>query len=133
MHMDFTEDVDSYTISIFSNTKKQEDVTMECHYELKEGCLTISMPKELDHHSAEQLRMEADLLIDSYRVRNLVFDFSGTEFMDSSGIGVLIGRCRNMSYCGGSVKAQHMNDRIQKIFRISGLHKLMETEAVKYE
>ena len=43
---------------------------MECHYELKEGCLTISMPKELDHHSAEQLRMEADLLIDSYRVRN---------------------------------------------------------------
>ena len=36
---------------------------MECHYELKAGCLTISMPKELDHHSAEQLRMEADLLI----------------------------------------------------------------------
>ena len=65
---------------------------MECHYELNEGCLTISMPKELDHHSAEQLRMEADLLIDSYRVRSLVFDFSGTEFMDSSGIGVLIGR-----------------------------------------
>lgn len=32
---------------------------MECHYELKAGCLTISMPKELDHHSAEQLRMEA--------------------------------------------------------------------------
>ena len=93
---------------------------MECHYELKAGCLTISMPKELDHHSAEQLRMEADLLI----------DFAGTEFMDSSGIGVLIGRCRNMNYCGGSVKAQHMNDRIQKIFRISGLHKLMETEAM---
>ena len=106
---------------------------MECHYELKEGGLTISMPKELDHHSAEQLRMEADLLIDSYRVRNLVFDFSGTEFMDSSGIGVLIGRCRNMSYCGGSVKAQYMNDRIQKIFRISGLHKLIETEAAAYE
>lgn len=50
---------------------------MECHYELKAGCLTISMPKELDHHSAEQLRMEADLLIDSYRVRSLVFDFCG--------------------------------------------------------
>ena len=49
---------------------------MECHYELKAGCLTISMPKELDHHSAEQLRMEADLLIDSYRVRSLVFDIA---------------------------------------------------------
>ncbi|MCI9124989.1 MAG: anti-sigma factor antagonist [Eubacterium sp.] len=106
---------------------------MECHYELKEGCLTISMPKELDHHIAEQLRMEADLLIDSYRVRNLIFDFTGTEFMDSSGIGVLIGRCRNMNYCGGSVKAQHMNERIQKIFRISGLHKLIETEVADHE
>ena len=106
---------------------------MECHYELTKGCLTISMPKELDHHSAEQLRQEADLLIDSYRVRNLIFDFSGTEFMDSSGIGVLIGRCRNMNYCGGSVKAKHMNARIQKIFRISGLHKLMETEVMGNE
>ncbi len=106
---------------------------MECHYELTKGCLTISMPKELDHHSAEQLRQEADLLIDSYRVRNLIFDFSGTEFMDSSGIGVLIGRCRNMNYCGGSVKAKHMNARIQKIFRISGLHKLMETEEMGNE
>ncbi len=106
---------------------------MECHYELTKGCLTISMPKELDHHSAEQLRQEADLLIDSYRVRNLIFDFSGTEFMDSSGIGVLIGRCRNMNYCGGSVKAKHMNARIQKIFRISGLHKLMETEGMGNE
>ncbi len=106
---------------------------MECHYELKEGCLTISMPKELDHHSAEQLRQEADLLIDSYRVRNLVFDFSSTEFMDSSGIGVLIGRSRNMNYCGGSVKARHMNDRIQKIFRLSGLHKLIEMEGMGNE
>lgn len=101
---------------------------MECHYELNEGRLTISMPKELDHHSAEQLRQEADLLIDSYRVRSLVFDFSGTEFMDSSGIGVLIGRCRNMNYCGGKVQARHMNERIRKIFHISGLHNLMETE-----
>lgn len=106
---------------------------MECHYELKKGCLTISVPRELDHHSAEQLRQEADLLIDSYRVRRLVFDFSGTEFMDSSGIGVLIGRCRNMSYCGGIVKARHMNDRIQKIFHLSGLQTLMETEEMGNE
>lgn len=116
-----------------SRSENRRTMTMECHYELKEGCLTISMPRELDHHIAEQLRQEADLLIDSYRVRSLVFDFSGTEFMDSSGIGVLIGRCRNMNYCGGSVRAQHMNGRIQKIFQISGLHKLMETEGIDYE
>ena len=101
---------------------------MECHYELTKGCLTISMPKELDHHSAEQLRQEADLLIDSYRVRNLIFDFSGTEFMDSSGIGVIIGRCKNVRFGGGYVKAVHLNEQIQRVFQLSGLRKIMEVE-----
>ena len=99
---------------------------MECHYELKEGCLTISMPKELDHHSAEQLRMEADLLIDSYRVRSLVFDFSGTEFMDSSGIGVIIGRYKKISYFGGKVFAINTDTRIKRTLMICGLHKVIE-------
>jgi len=99
---------------------------MECHYELKEGCLTISMPKELDHHSAEQLRMEADLLIDSYRVRSLVFDFSGTEFMDSSGIGIIIGRYKKISYFGGKVFAINTDTQIKRTLMICGLHKVIE-------
>lgn len=98
---------------------------MECKYELKDGCLTIQVPKELDHHCATQLRAEADLLIESYRVNRLVFDFAGTEFMDSSGIGVLIGRCKNMHFNGGRVEAQNLNDRVQKIFVVSGLHKMI--------
>lgn len=98
---------------------------MDCKYESKEGCLTIAMPKEVDHHCAQELRKEADLLIGAYHVRKLVFDFAGTEFMDSSGIGVLIGRCKNMNYSGGEVQAQNLNDRIQKIFVVSGLHKLI--------
>ena len=105
---------------------------MECHYELKEGCLTIRMPKELDHHSAQQLREEADLLMDSYCIRALVFDFQGTEFMDSSGIGVIIGRCKNMNYTGGNVTAKHLNERVRKIFMISGLQNLMDMEEEKY-
>ena len=99
---------------------------MEFKYELENGCLTIRVPKELDHHCATQLRAEADLLIDSYRVNKLVFDFAGTEFMDSSGIGVVIGRSRNMNYSGGKVVAENMNERIRKIFVVSGLHKLVQ-------
>lgn len=98
---------------------------MEYKYELRNGCLTIQVPKELDHHCATQLRAEADLLIESYRINRLVFDFAGTEFMDSSGIGVLIGRCKNMRYNGGSVEAQNLNDRVHKIFVVSGLHKMI--------
>ena len=87
------------------------------------------MPKELDHHQASQLRMEADLLIEAYHVKELVFDFAETEFMDSSGIGVIIGRCKNMHYFGGEVVEKNLNDRLQKIFIVSGLHKIMQEMA----
>lgn len=99
---------------------------MECKYQLKDGCMRIAMPKEVDHHCAEQLKKEADLLIGAYHIRRLVFDFAATEFMDSSGIGVLIGRCKNMGYSGGEVSAEHLNERIQKIFVVSGLHRMIK-------
>ena len=66
------------------------------------------------------------MLIGAYHVRRLVFDFSETEFMDSSGIGVIIGRCKNMNYGGGSVEAEHLNARIEKIFLVSGLNKIIK-------
>lgn len=65
---------------------------MEEKYQLKEGCLTIQMPKELDHHEAGRLKMEADFLIGAYHVRRLVFDFRETEFMEQFRDGVIIGR-----------------------------------------
>lgn len=101
---------------------------MECNYELKGGSLTIRMPKELDHHCSMQLRMETDLLLNSYSVRRLIFDFSETEFMDSSGIGVIIGRYKNMNYAGGEVIANHLSPQMKKIFVVSGLHKIIKTE-----
>ena len=55
-------------------------------------------------------------------------DFSGVEFMDSSGIGMMIGRCKNMDFTGGEVRAEHMNGRIRKIFLLSGLHKMVKIE-----
>lgn len=101
---------------------------MKCNYEVKGTSMTIYMPKELDHHCATQLRLEADMLLQSYAVRSLIFDFTETEFMDSSGIGVIIGRCKNMDYAGGEVFARNLNERIQKIFVVSGLHKIVPME-----
>lgn len=104
---------------------------MKQNYELEDGQLVIRIPQELDHHQAERLKQEADLMIESCQVKKLVFDFSETQFMDSSGIGMIIGRCRNMSYYGGEVTARNLNERLQKIFVVSGLHKLIKTEASK--
>lgn len=100
---------------------------MEKYCKMQEGKLIIYVPKELDHHEAGSVKQEADFMIDAYHVKSVVFDFSGTEFMDSSGIGMIIGRCRNMGYYGGSVTARNLNERIRKIFRVSGLHTLIQT------
>lgn len=101
---------------------------MKKYCELQENCLVVYIPRELDHHEANQLKTEADMLIEAYHVKKLIFDFSETEFMDSSGIGVIIGRCRNIGYYGGEAAAQNLSDRLKKIFRVSGLHTLIQVD-----
>lgn len=101
---------------------------MQKYCEREGNSLRVYVPRELDHHEASRLKMEADLMIDTCHVRTLIFDFTQTEFMDSSGIGVIIGRSRKMGYYGGEVYAEHLNGRVQKIFQVSGLHTLIRTD-----
>ncbi len=102
---------------------------MDFQYEVKGHDLTIYVPRELDHHVASQIQETADLMIDTYRIRTVAFDFANTEFMDSSGIGVILGRCRNLGFSGGRVKAVHLNsERVRKIFSMAGLYKLVIVE-----
>ena len=59
------------------------------------------------------------------QLKQVIFDFQETVFMDSSGIGVIMGRYRNMGCLGGKVSAVHVGERIHRIFRLSGLYKLI--------
>ena len=88
---------------------------MERYCEQEKNCLRVYVPRELDHHEVDRLKQEADFFIETGQVKTLVFDFAGTEFMDSSGIGVIIGRSRKMGYFGGEVYAEHLSGRILKI------------------
>ena len=94
-------------------------------YQVQENCLTIFLPKEVDHHNAEEIRKSADSVIEKNHIKYVIFDFKDTEFMDSSGIGVLIGRSRNLSFSGGQVVATNLSPRVEQIFRISGLQRLI--------
>lgn len=98
---------------------------MQTKYEVEDLGLAVWVPKELDHHHADILRAEVEMLIHIHHAKNLIFDFSETDFMDSSGIGVLIGRCRNLGYCNGVVYARNLNGRVKKIFQASGLEKIV--------
>lgn len=95
-------------------------------YEVQENCLTIYLPGELDHHVAEEIKKEADRLIERGHVRYVIFDFTNTEFCDSSGIGVIMGRYKKVCLFGGEVWAAHANERIKKILKMSGAAKIMQ-------
>ena len=98
---------------------------MEHKYDDCTGTLIIRMPREVDHHSAEFLRQETDYIMFSHSVREIIFDFQDTIFMDSSGIGVVLGRCRNLKFSGGKTWAIHLQPRIERIFQMCGLHKVI--------
>lgn len=95
-------------------------------YQVQENCLTIFLPKEVDHHNAEEIRKNADLMIEKNHIKYVIFDFGKTEFMDSSGIGAIMGRYRMIQLIGGEVWAVHTNARIKKILTMSGMTKIMQ-------
>ena len=95
-------------------------------YQVEENCLTIFLPREVDHHNAEKIRRESDRIIGEKHIRYIIFDFGGTDFMDSSGIGVIIGRYRQICLLGGEVWAIHANQRMRQILQMSGMTKIVQ-------
>ena len=69
-------------------------------YEAHGQTLVIHLPKELDHHNCRNLKYETDLLLSENYINKVVFDFSRTEFMESSGIGILLNRYKQMAGSG---------------------------------
>ena len=75
-------------------------------YQVQENCLTIYLPREVDHHNAEEIKREADAVVDRNHIKYVIFDFEKTDFMDSSGIGVIMGRYKTVSLIGGAHERQ---------------------------
>ena len=94
-------------------------------YEAHGTTLVIHLPKELDHHNCRNLRYETDLLLSENYINRVVFDFSRTEFMDSSGIGVLLNRYKQMAGSGGRVTIYGAGKQILRILNIGGIPKFV--------
>ena len=87
--------------------------------------LLVGLDGELDHYCAQSVRRELDGMLRDPTVRQLILDFSGLTFMDSSGIGVILGRYRVLQERGGSVAVIHMNDHVSRIFHMSGMDRVI--------
>ncbi len=92
--------------------------------ENNENVMTAKLMGDIDHHRCAHIRKKIDARADSERPKLLVLDFSRVQFMDSSGVGLVMGRYRQMSLIGGRLKVVNVPANIDRVFRLSGLERL---------
>ena len=101
-----------------------------CNYEseYKDGVLYILLKGEIDHHSAVSVRSCIDERIYELRPKKLIMDLSRIEFMDSSGLGLIMGRYALMQKLSGEFSISNPSDRVLRVFELSGLGRIIKTE-----
>jgi len=98
---------------------------MNIDYIAKDKQLIFEITEEIDHHTTEKIRRRMDNEITKYMPRKIVFDFNQVTFMDSAGIGMLIGRYKMVKMLGGSAELIHVKPSIKKIFEMCGVLKII--------
>lgn len=89
--------------------------------EINDGTVTAFLSGEIDHHTSAEIRREIDTTIERVRPDILQLDFKGVQFMDSSGIGLIMGRYRQMSLLGGNVSVVNIPKHLERLVRLSGI------------
>lgn len=94
------------------------------------SAMHVRLIGELDHHSAAQTRQELDVYLRDHQVKELILDLSGLTFMDSSGIGVIIGRYKLMSGRGGTLSIHKPAPAVDKLLRMSGVYGIVRRAGI---
>ena len=98
---------------------------MKSEYLKKDKLLILEITEEIDHHTTEKIRRRADYEIERFMPRKTIFDFNSVTFMDSAGIGMLIGRYKMAKMFGGTVEIKNVNPNIKRILEMCGVLKLV--------
>ena len=98
---------------------------MDIKYRLENDILYVMLSGELDEYSATYIRDCLDKAFDSNNFESVVFELSSLEFMDSTGIGVLIGRYKKLKKRNKSIYIANPTRTIEKIFNMSGIYDIM--------
>ena len=104
---------------------------MKCRMNVSENMLTAYLDGEIDHHSVKPVREEIDSTIDRLQPKALALDFSGVTFMDSSGIGLVMGRYRKIAPYNAQLYVFNPPPSIAKVMRLSGIDKIAKIENSK--
>jgi len=98
---------------------------LEGEFVKEDKLLLVKITEEIDHHTTEKIRRIVDNEITRYMPRKVVFDFNKVSFMDSAGIGMIIGRYKTANMVGGVVEMVNVKPSIKKIFEMSGVSKII--------
>lgn len=106
---------------------------MESTYKKEDKQLIFKINEDIDEYSAQKIRRRLDNEIERYMPKEIIFDFSNVSFMDSAGIGLLIGRYKFARMLGGNVKVSNINTSIRKIFEMSGILRIIPETKEEYK
>lgn len=96
--------------------------------EAKNSVLLIRLKGELDHHTAEQLRQQAENAITKHNIKHIVLNLEELHFMDSSGLGVILGRYKKIKKYNGEMIICAISPAVKRLFEMSGLFKIVQVE-----
>ncbi len=99
---------------------------MVTDYEKETRTLFLRVTEEIDQHTADKIRRKLDSEIEIYSPKKVIFDFNGIEFMDSSGIGMVLGRYKLVKMLGGTFEIINVNKRLKRIFDMSGVSRIID-------
>lgn len=91
---------------------------------IKKNYLILRLKGELDDVTVSDLRMKISKYLDEYNIRHLVINVKELSFLDSSGIGFIIGRYHQLKRSGGDISIVSMNPKVERIILLSGLTKI---------
>ncbi|NLT08948.1 MAG: STAS domain-containing protein [Ruminococcus sp.] len=99
---------------------------MKLDIRTENGRSVAALSGEIDHHNAREIRAELDRYIISVQPEELVMDMKDITFMDSSGIGLIMGRSKLIKECGGRLEVREPQPYIKRVLRLSGIERIVK-------
>jgi stage II sporulation protein AA (anti-sigma F factor antagonist) len=103
-------------------------VSLQIDLEIVNNVLLVRLNGELDHHTAEELRTRVTTTLEQHNIAHIVLNLKSLSFMDSSGLGVILGRYKQIKNSGGEMVVCSISPAVKRLFEMSGLFKIIRLE-----
>jgi len=98
---------------------------MQIKHYIEEKVLVVELTEEIDHHNSEKIRTRLDYEIQRFMPKKVILDLENVKFMDSAGIGLIIGRYKITKSYGGELEIKNVSNKIKMIFEMAGIEKII--------